>query len=73
MQEPVYIQALEQASVLKGGEAGLAEHLGVPVSAVRGWLRGLNPVPSEVFLKAVDVLYGEASRNDVSQGPRQAP
>lgn len=75
MQDPVYIRALEQASVLKGGDEALAGDLGVSVATVREWMRGLKPVPSEIFLKAVDVLYSEASRGGggVNREPSRAP
>lgn len=48
--------ALHQASTQLGGPDLLAVHLGVPEWQLEGWLKGLEPVPDSVFLKAVDVV-----------------
>jgi len=59
VQDPVYIRALEKALRLKGGAEGLAAHIGAPVGYVRLWERGAAPIPADVFLKVVDLLFSD--------------
>ena len=39
-----------------GSEQVLAERLGVTAQQVLDWTNGVEPVPSEIFLKTVDVV-----------------
>jgi len=40
---------------IAGGAEALAKALSVPAPALRMWLAG-RPVPSEIFLRAVDII-----------------
>ena len=60
VQDPVYRRTLEKALRVKGGAECLAAHLGAPVGQVRLWEEGVVPIPTEVFLKVVDVVFGDA-------------
>jgi hypothetical protein len=51
-----YQKTLVRACVLAGGETELARKLGVPVGAVVNWLLGPDPVPTDAFLRAVDIV-----------------
>jgi hypothetical protein len=51
-----YHRTLVRACALAGDETVLARALRVPVPALVDWLLGQQPVPDEVFLKAVDYV-----------------
>jgi hypothetical protein len=51
-----YQRILAQACIVAGDETMLAERLHVPVKAVVDWLLGVTPVPTEIFLGAVDIV-----------------
>ena len=55
--EPSEVQSrtLHRAVEIVGGPDVLAKILGVPESGLRMWLDG-RPVPSEIFLRAVDLI-----------------
>jgi len=46
------MQALSRALQDCGGEAPLAAKLGVSVEVLSGWLRGHEPMPPDVYLRA---------------------
>jgi DNA-binding transcriptional regulator YdaS (Cro superfamily) len=62
-------RALQRAVQIAGSAAALARTLRVPEPALRMWLDG-RPIPSEIFLRAVDIIVdddvaaikGEATR-----------
>jgi hypothetical protein len=56
MSQSVHIYALQRAVLLAGGADALARMLDVPGFFVDSWLRGVHPVPLEVFLRAVDLV-----------------
>lgn len=51
----VYPSVFRRAAELIGGMERLAEHLGVPPSAIEAWAAGREEPPPEMFLRAVDV------------------
>jgi hypothetical protein len=53
-----------QSCIIAGDETVLAERLGFPVRAVVDWLLGDAPIPTEAFLRAVDIVL-TASRKQV--------
>lgn len=53
-------------SILGGNERILAERLGVKLQQVLNWSMGIEPVPNEAFLKAVDIVLA-ATREDIQR------
>jgi hypothetical protein len=51
-----YQKTLVQACIVAGDETALAAKLGVPVLTVVDWLLGDRELPTEMFLRAVDVV-----------------
>ena len=51
-----YHRTIITACEIAGGEARLAERLGVPVEAVVNWLLRKRLIPDAVFLRAVDLI-----------------
>ena len=56
-----YRSTLTYALAIAGSEQRLAERLGVKVPQVLNWLWGIEPIPTDVFLKAVDVVASATS------------
>lgn len=52
----VHIRTLMRAAEIVGGPMELAFRLKVTPSHLSLWLGGLEPCPSHIFLKAVDVV-----------------
>ena len=51
-----YQHTLLKACLVAGDESALAKKLGVPVSKAIDWLLGDEPMPTEIFLRAVDIV-----------------
>jgi hypothetical protein len=51
-----YQKTLLKACTVAGDETALAEKLGVPASNVIDWLLGDVPIPTDMFLRAVDIV-----------------
>ncbi len=49
-------RAVRRASDILGGEPKLRKYLGVSAIALGVWLAGTERPPTDVFLKAVDVI-----------------
>jgi len=52
----VHVRTLMRAAEIAGGEQELAFRLKVTPSHLSLWMGGLEPCPSHIFLKAVDVV-----------------
>jgi hypothetical protein len=52
----VRAQTLRRAAEIAGGLSRLSAHLRVPERALEVWLTGTQPIPEEVFLRAVDIV-----------------
>ena len=52
----LHARLLERAVEILGGEAEVAEYLGVSPAHARIWMRGIFSPPDDVFLKLVDLL-----------------
>lgn len=52
----LYQQALWSALHIAGDEPSLARRLHVPLSDLKGWLRGVEAPPRAVFFAAVDLI-----------------
>ena len=61
-----YRSTLTYAMAIAGGGDALAGRLRVPVDKLMRWLSGVEPVPGEIFLRAVDVVV------TVSEGKKRA-
>jgi hypothetical protein len=57
-----YRSTLTEAVTIAGGEEALAGRLRVPVAKVMSWVSGTEPVPGEIFLRAVDVVLERGKR-----------
>jgi DNA-binding transcriptional regulator YdaS (Cro superfamily) len=55
-QNRVRTEALRRASEILGGTTTLRKYLGVSALSLNVWMAGAEPPPTEVFLKAVDVI-----------------
>jgi len=67
----VYLRTLQRAVQICGGEQALALRIRVTPSHLALWLRGLERPPTDVFLRAVDLV----SEHEFAQlaAQRQAP
>ena len=52
----LHVQTLLRAAEILGGQIELAFRLKVTPSHLSLWLGGLEPCPSSIFLKAVDLV-----------------
>jgi len=57
MGSEVRIETLKRASAIVGGPAPLRRYLRVSAAALALWMSGAVATPTDVFLKAVDLLY----------------
>ena len=57
--ESLSVQVLRRACDLAGGERALSRRLHVPYTVLKNWLDGIGTPPSEMLLRAIDVI-GEA-------------
>jgi hypothetical protein len=57
-----YHRTLLHACVIAGDESALAAKLEVDVEEVIGWLIGQVPIPTDVFLRAVDLVLAYTGR-----------
>ena len=53
---PVRSRALWRAAEILGGTWALRAYLNVPALMLAAWMSGLEPPPTEVFLKVVDLI-----------------
>jgi hypothetical protein len=51
--------AVRRASELLGGQRNTRKYFGVSTFALSLWLAGAQPPPTEIFLKAVDIIVGQ--------------
>lgn len=57
----VHVRTLERAADILGGKEKLRDHLRVPMAKLEAWLAG-EPVPTGIFLKAVDVANSSSHK-----------
>lgn len=55
----VYVRTLRRALELVGDELALAERLRVTPSHLALWLAGIERPPTDIFLRAVDLVIGD--------------
>jgi hypothetical protein len=63
-QVSVYTKVLHRACQLAGGVEQLAARLRVPVPTLFRWLDGEGEPPTQIFLKAVDIVLPVWSEDD---------
>jgi len=68
----VYARTLRRAAELVGGEAELAAQLGVTKKELDLWIRNFVRPPSDVFLKAADIV-GEHELRLLQEQQKPAP
>lgn len=61
-----------RAAELFGSEEALALSLGISGERLRLWSRGVMPMPDDIFLKLVDVLWSSASLVDAANDKEEA-
>ncbi|MEA3194846.1 MAG: hypothetical protein QOD26_3179 [Betaproteobacteria bacterium] len=59
-----YRTVLVYALAIAGGEVWLAELLQVSLPTLIDWLGGIDPIPTEIFLKAVDIVLAAKLKGD---------
>jgi DNA-binding transcriptional regulator YdaS (Cro superfamily) len=69
----VYLRTLQRAVQIAGGEQALALRIKVTPSHLALWLRGLEQPPTEVFLRAVDLVSEDEFRQLSARRPAPAP
>ncbi len=52
----VHARTIRRAAEIVGTVEKLGVALGVRVEDLAGWMEGMNPIPQDVFLKAVDIV-----------------
>jgi hypothetical protein len=60
-----YHEVLVQACIVAGDETVLAKRLGLPLIAVVDWLVGDVPIPTDAFLRAVDIVLTDTRKQVV--------
>jgi hypothetical protein len=58
----VHMRTIGRAAELAGGLEALARQLGVPADDIESYIKGTKEVPTEVFLRATDIVMGDASK-----------
>ena len=61
MDTGVRVQTLRRAAEIVGGPAQLRLYLNVSALCLAAWMTGVDNMPTQVFLKAVDLVMEEAS------------
>lgn len=68
MAKTIQLALLEHARDLAGGVSYLARSLGVGVNALDAMLHGHDPIPSWVFVKAVDFVEEQNQTGAIPPG-----
>lgn len=61
---------LRRASTILGGTPALRKYLKVSALSLSVWMTGAEPAPTDVFLKAVDVIV-DAEVQDLQRGAHE--
>lgn len=73
MATSVYSRTMQKAAQLAGGEKKLARYLRVPMADLLKWMAGQDTPPTQVFLKAVDLVLEETSPPPAGSEPGNPP
>jgi len=63
----VYSRTLRKASEVVGGHLKLCRYLRVPSDELANWINDMSTPPIAIFLRAVDLVIGEVSREGGSE------
>ena len=69
----LYVKTLQRAAEIVGGEQELAMRLRVTPSHLALWLRGIEPPPGAVFLRAVDLVMEFEMKKLAARSEEHAP
>ncbi|HJY78290.1 MAG TPA: hypothetical protein VKE95_16750 [Burkholderiales bacterium] len=58
----VRVQTLRRAAEIVGGPAQLRLYLNVSALCLAAWMTGVDNMPTQVFLKAVDLVMEEGAK-----------
>lgn len=61
MDTAVRTRTLRRAAEILGGRAELRKYLNVSAICLAAWMSGLDTAPTDVFLKAVDIIMENAA------------
>jgi hypothetical protein len=64
-----YQRVLARACAIAGGEAALGAKLGVTATAIVGFLQGRQEIPTEIFLRAADIVLTASFSSALSSLP----
>ena len=59
----IYRSTMTYAVAIAGSERLLAERLGVKVPELVNWMMGVDQIPTDVFLSAVDVVLNATAED----------
>jgi len=65
MDTSVRVQTLRRAAEILGGPVQLRLYLNVSAICLAAWMTGVDNMPTQVFLKAVDLVMEEAPKKPV--------
>jgi len=61
----VRVQTLRRAAEIVGGPAQLRLYLNVSALCLAAWMTGIDNMPTQVFLKAVDLVMEEGAKKQL--------
>jgi len=61
----VRVQTLRRAAEIVGGPAQLRLYLNVSAICLAAWMTGVDNMPTQVFLKAVDLVMEEGAKKQL--------
>lgn len=64
----IYAQTLRRAGEIVGVRE-LAVRFGVPLDDLWMWMQGAKRAPTEIFLKAVDIVVAHSAKKDSGSDP----
>ena len=59
--QTIHSRTVQRAAEILGGSVALKRHLGVPMTRVSLWMHGNAPVPTDIFLRCVDIVLAADS------------
>jgi hypothetical protein len=65
--ETAHTRTLQRALKIAGSTESLARALNVPPAELAAWMRGLRPLPTDVYLRALDMVASGSARRPTSR------
>jgi len=69
----VRCQVLHRAAEMLGGKSELRTRLRVPMRQLEGWMQGADPMPTHIFLAAVDIISEAPEPGPRRMAPDRSP